>query len=732
MVSVPLGLLLLAVVSGLGNSYDLRGSKAHESPEERAWAVLKKMTLDEKIQLMQGVKGKYIGNVRGISRLNIPDIRMHDGPQGFRVTKTTGPEGSSTCWPSALSVAATWDSNPDGLMFQWADAMAQEFKGKGANVMLGPGVGIARVPTAGRNFEYLCGEEPTIGAKLVAPMIKGIHKNGIMGCIKHWVNNEIETDRMQVSANVTERTRFELYYPPFEAAVQAGVLTAMCSYNRIGGEHACQNPKTLNEIHQQLGYKGFIMSDWGATHSTVQSINSGLDQELPVAEHFSNDNVDKAINDGEVNPEQIDDAALRILSSLFKSGLVDTPVVGDTHAVVTSPEHTALARTLAAEATVLLKNEGAVLPIVPESDFPPNVSRRGILVVGDADTFTGTGSGRVIPEHYVTPTEGIRNAIKDMGLSDTVPVTYLPAGISGRANFDDIERAAAIQAAKEAGLVVVVVATSSGEGHDRPTLSLGALQDSLVTDMLKAAGSGSESAKVCVSVNAPGAVLLPWASQVPALLLQWLPGQEWGNALADVLFGKVNPSARLHVTMPNKDNEVAFTSKQFPGIPNLGQEFPTADYSENLFIGYRYYEAMEISPVFSFGHGLSFSHFTYGKLTVEREGGSFQVHTTVTNNGKSAGKETAQLYVRFPTPSEQGARYPASVGAAPPRALKAFVKTSVLKPGEMTKVTFNIDANRDMSVYDSPSHQWAHVGGSFVFEVGASSVDIRAKVTVNP
>jgi len=643
--------------------------------------------------MLHGHKGLYIGNIYGNERLGIPSINMHDGPQGFRVTATTGPEGSTTAWPSALSSAASWDTQ---LIYKWSAAMAYEFKMKGANVQLAPGIGIARVPTAGRNFEYLCGEDPYLGVILVKPAVEGIQSQGIIANAKHWVNNEIEDHRVLVSANVDERTRFELYYPPFDAAVRAGVHSVMCSYNRVNDVHACENPDTLSHLRDTMGFKGWVLSDWTATHSTVESLNAGMNQEMPLGIYYREDAVLAALDAGEVSMDVIDDSVLRILTAMFDIGLFDHPPTGDRNAVVTSDEHNALAREVAAKSTVLLKNDAVdgtpLLPLNPQG-------MSCIAVIGDNETVSGKGSGRVVPAYTVTPAQGVANALQTMGYED-VKVEY----------SDGKDPAVVESLAKSCDAVIVNVATSSGEGNDRETLALDGDQDDLVKTVV------ALNSHTIVSVVTPGAVLMPWAVEVPSLLISWLPGQEAGNALADVLFGVVNPSARLHVTMPNKDNEVGFSRSQYPGVGFP----PEATYSEELLIGYRYYEATGIVPKFCFGHGLSYTSFEYSDLkqitsntqsmSLDDVVASFEV--SVTNNGVTDGSEVVQLYVTFPESTME-----------PPKMLRTFKKLAI-----GASLTNRVDlelTKRELSIWNSNIHAWEMIPGKYTVHVGASSCDIR-------
>ena len=652
------------------------------TPEERARAMLQQMNFTEKVTMLHGVNGVYVGNVRGNERLGIPSINLQDGPQGFRITPGTGEVGTSTAWPSSMTVSASWDLD---LLYEWAYEMAREFKDKGANVQLAPGVGIARVPTAGRNFEYLCGEDPSFGAAVVAPVIMGIQDQGIIADAKHWVNNEIEDQRMTVSANVDERTRFELYYPPFESAIKAGVLSVMCSYNRINDVWACHNNETLRHLKDNLGFKGFVVSDWTATHSTSQSMNAGLDMEMPFGLFYNEHSLSKALDNGETSMEAIDESVYRILLSMYTIGLFDHAPTGDPSANVTSDAHNLLARKIAATSTVLLKNDDSLLPLVKSS-------LRRVAIIGDETTVSGMGSGHVEPAYIITPFQGISMALEGYD----VELVY--------ADGVDVEGAASIAA--DADVAIVVVATTCGEGSDRETLALGNNQDALVSAIAAANPS------TIVAVNTPGAVLMPWSEEVSAILISWLPGQEAGNALADVIFGDVNPSARLHVTMPNKDNEIGFTPDQYPGVGEPRE----ASYSEGLLIGYRYYDAMGLTPKFCFGHGLSYTSFYYSNIVVEAyksSSGSVSVSLDVTNSGSRDGAEVVQLYLSFP--SEAG---------EPLQQLKSFRKVTI-RAQQTAKVSFEL-TDRDMSIWDASSSDWSLVEGSFIVRIGASSRDIRS------
>lgn len=647
--------------------------------------------------------GTYTGNVPANERLSIPALKMQDGPQGFRSTENTGGTGTSTAWPSALTIAASWDQD---LLNRWATAMAEEFGAKGANMALAPGIGIARVPTAGRNFEYLCGEDPSLGAMLVRPVVRGIQDQGIIANAKHYINNEIETHRMLVSSNVDERTRFELYYPPFQAATEEGVLSVMCSYNRINDVYACQNEETLNHLREQLGFKGWVVSDWTATKSTAKSLHAGMDMEMPIGVFYSSLKLEISLKAGEISMEEIDKSVYRVLYAMKAIGLFDRAPSGDPMANVTSDAHNALAREISAKATVLLKNEGNVLPLIADT------LGSCIAVFGDQNTISGGGSGSVSAPYVITTTQGLINALTSA--NSKTEVIY-NAGT-------DLTEAASLAA--QCSTAIVMATTTSCEGSDRKDLSLGNNQDELITTVAAA------NKRTIVALDVPGAVLMPWADLVPAILVAWMPGQEAGNALADILFGKVNPSARLPVTMPNKDNEIAFTKEEFPGTGFP----PEAAYNEQLLIGYRWYDAMNVVPRFAFGHGLSYTSFEYKNLHVRKLSEKFSlarsmakpelpstphvlVEFILQNTGAFDGAEVAQVYLQYPEAAKE-----------PVRQLRTFTKQQLAK-GESSTITLTL-SKRDCSIWDVTSHRWQVVSGEYTVFVGASSRDLRLQATV--
>ena len=484
-----------------------------------------------------------------------------------------------------------------------------------------------------------------------------------------------------------------MYYPPFEGAIAAGVGSVMCSYNRVMPQDllstawACENPTTLANLKQDLNFTGFVMSDWGATHST--SLPAGLDMEMPDGRYFNPSKVVEGMKQGNIKEARVDDAVLRILLPMFAVGVMDAePGAWDAskHSVnASTEENIATARSLSAHSTVLLKNNG-VLPLKPSAR---------IAVIGLADGKTtiygGGGSGEVVASHAVSPLEALS--------------AY---AVAHRGNFTfsdgvgDVE--SAVAAAHAADVALVFVGTTSGEGADRPNLALPSEQDTLV----RAVAGAQPHTVVCVA--SPGAVLLPWSKDVAAILATFLPGQQAGPAITSLLYGEVNPSGKLPLTFPNKENEINFTPEQWPGVPAPGEKFTQANYTERLLVGYRYYDQMNIdfTTGFPFGHGLSYTTFSYSKLKTKPN----SVSCTITNTGSVAGAEVVQLYLSFPTSANE-----------PLNQLKGFQKV-MLVPSEQGEVVFSL-TSRHFSIWNSEHHMWTEVAGRFGVHVGSSSRDVR-------
>jgi len=647
-----------------------------QTPGQRAKALLAKMSLDEKLAMVHGYPGDYVGDVNPNSRLNIPALHLEDGPQGVAdgVQKTT-------CWPSALTVVATWDTN---LMFNWGMAMGLEQRMKGTNIALGPMVNIARVPGDGRNFESM-GEDPYLASQMVKHNVKGVQSQGVMACVKHWAANNQEYHRTSVSENVDERTLQEIYFPAFRAAIDAGVGSVMCSYNKINHIYACENMYTLTTVMKNMwGFTGFVMSDWGATHSTIMAANNGLDMQMPDASYFGQPLAD-AVKAGNVTVSRIDDMVLRILTSMYAIGIFDRPQTGNLGVDTRSAKHTALARELATAANVLVKNTN-ILPIDKKRVHT-------IAIIGDYaknPIVAGGGSGHVIPTNVITPFDGISAA------AGNIKILYAPS--------NPVSDAAKIAAS--ADLAIIFVAVTSSEGTDRTTLALPDGQDGLISAVV------ARQPNSVVVVNTPGAILMPWVEDVPGIVVSFMPGQEDGHAIADILFGAANPSGRLPVTFPVTDSQTPInTPQQYPGIND------NASYSEGLFVGYRWYDENHITPLFPFGHGLSYTIFQYYNLQIKTTGsagnkGNVTVSFSLQNTGSMMGAEVSQLYVGFPSSASE-----------PPKLLRGFTKVS-LSSGDTAVVMFVLVA-QDLSVWDVKQHNWVPVSGNFTVYVGASSRDIK-------
>lgn len=668
-----------AVSAPAGAASDRPWMNTAQSPDARAHELLAAMTVDEELAMVHGTGvGTYVGVVPGNARLGIPAINLEDGPAGVADGMT-----NVTAFPAPITMAAAWD--PD-LARRYGAAMGAEERGKGANVHLAPMVNILRVPQGGRNWESL-GEDPYLAGRLAAAEVGGQQSEGVIATVKHYADNNQENDRRNVSVQVDERTQHEIYYPAFNAAVRAGAGAVMCSYNKIGGTYACENPGSLGDLKKQMGFRGWVMSDWGATHSTVPAATAGLDQEMPGATYFGAP-LATAVQSGQVPRARLDDMVLRILRSMFAVGLFDRTDYGNPAVDVRSDAHTALARQIAEAGTVLLKNAHAALPITKAA--------KSIAVIGtdakDKPQAVGGGSGHVIASHVVTPYDGIAARA-----GSGVDVTYTPGDSAGDAGI-----AAAVEQAKKSDVAVVFAGITSSEGSDRTDLALPGNLDQLISAVAAA------NPRTIVVLNTPAQVLMPWVDQVSGVVESWLPGQEMGGAIADVLFGDADPSGRLPMTFGAKAVDYpANTAEQYPGVNHVEQ------YAEGLNVGYRHFDRAGIAPLFPFGHGLSYTSFRYGKLAVD----GHRVDFTVTNTGKRAGTAVPQLYLGFPTSAGE-----------PPKSLKAFTRLN-LKPGESRRVTLNLPPGA-FQVWDTAHHRWATPKGTYHVYVGASSGDVRLTGTM--
>ena len=804
--------------------------RAGQSPARRAGDLVAAMTLDEKVAMVHGdtwpPTGPFAGHVPGNARLGIPDLYLSDGPNGVGNGST-----GVTAFPVAVTDAASWDPS---LAHAYGTALGAEQAGKGHNVALAPTINLLRTPLWGRESETFT-EDPYLNGRTAAAEVRGIQSNHVIATPKHYVANNQETGRLGVPNGgtavdelISDRALHELYEPGFAAAVsEGGAGAVMCAYQQVNGSYACENAKTLGDLRSQLGFTGFVMSDWiFATRSTVASALAGLDLEMPNGAHYG-DPLKAAVLSGQVPMATLDAMVTHILTPMFAVGLFDHPATGDAANPVSTPEHVALARRIAAEGSVLLKNTHAALPldsgrlhsvavIGADASTAPQVSEGGsgattvaglvtplqgitaragsgvavryapgtlgtaplpVLTGAALTPSAGTGPG-LLGTYYATPDfSGAPFATRVDASVDVsaAPVTGLPARWSARwtgtltvpatgdyrfsvngggafrllvggrqvldvrySDFpttahafvhlragapvpitleysddaslfgsnvhlgwqppDPAMTAAAVAAAKASDVAVVFVNDTTGEGSDRTGLGLPGDQDALIRAVAAA------NRHTVVVLNTGGPVLMPWLDAVSGVVEAWYPGQEDGNAIADVLFGDVNPSGKLPMTFPAGQ-------RQGPASDPSQLGLSTQAYSEDLLVGYRWFDAMHQQPLFPFGFGLSYTSFRLDRAQLQAGGGGATVTVRVSNTGRRAGAEVVQLYVAAPPAAGE-----------PPRQLKGFRKVS-LGPGESTLVTFRLSP-RDVAVWDTGGQRWMTVPGRYGLFVGDSSRDL--------
>jgi beta-glucosidase len=637
--------------------------------------VLAQMSQDQKISLLHGTGGGYVGNTPAIPALCIPALGLEDGPAGVGENL-----GGVTQLPAPVAAAATWDADAET---QYGQLVGGEEAGKGANVNLGPTVNIVRDPRWGRAFESMS-EDPYLAGQLGAAEIRGVQGTGVLAQIKHLGVYNQETNRNTPSDNaiVDSRTLQEIYLPQFQAGIQQGAASStMCSYSTVNGTYACQNSSLLNgPLRSQFGFPGFVTSDWGATHSTAASANAGMDQEMPGGDFFGS-SLSTAVNNGQVSQTTLNNMVSRILTEMFAFGLFDNPHSGNTGATVTSTAHKTAARQIAAEGTVLLRNNN-VLPLNTSSVH-------SIAVIGaDASTSpqtAGGGSAAVSSSGTVTPLQGITSRA-GTGIS----VQYAAGNTSGNIGQ-------AVTLAQNSNVAIVFASYNESEGSDIGNIDLPGVQNQLITQVAAA------NPNTIVVLNTGSAVTMPWVNNVASILEAWYPGQEDGNAIASVLFGDTNPSGKLPVSFPKSLSDVpAHTQAQWPGSNG------TVQYSEGVQVGYRWYQAQNIAPLFPFGFGLSYTTFGFSNLQVGAldSHGKATVTATVTNTGTRAGTEVAQLYVGDPATTGE-----------PPLQLKGFNRVT-LQPGASTTVSFPVTLH-DLAYWNN--NAWTTALGSYRIAVGDSS-----------
>ncbi|HXL88981.1 MAG TPA: glycoside hydrolase family 3 C-terminal domain-containing protein [Streptosporangiaceae bacterium] len=652
----------------------------------RVSELMAQMSLTQEIDMMTGASGSsYVGNIPAISSLCIPAINLEDGPAGVG-------DGMSnvTQLPAPVDVAATWDTSAEQ---EYGQVIGAEQAAKGTTVDLGPTINIVRDPRWGRAFESI-GEDPYLAGQLSAADIRGVQSAGTMAQVKHYAVYNQETNRNTSSddAVVSTQAEQEIYLPAFQAAVQQGAASSvMCSYSWINGTAACQNPYTLSTVlRQQFGFTGFVTSDWGATHSTAASANAGLDMDMPGSDGYYGSALQSAVTSGSVSQSTINSAVSDILTEMFAFGMFDKAPSGSPSATATNSTNQSDATQLAEEGTVLLKNSGSVLPL--------SSSDTSIAVIGaDASTSpqtAGGGSASVTSSGTVTPLQGIESAA--------------PSGTSVTYNAGSSDSSAA-SAAAAASVAVVFANLAESEGSDLTSIDLGTTQDNLITSVAAA------NPNTIVVLNTGSAITMPWLSSVKGVLEAWYPGQEDGTAIANVLFGNYDPSGHLTVTFPTSLSQVpASTTAEWPGTGG------TVQYSEGIDVGYRWYDTKDLTPLFPFGYGLSYSTFSFSNLHVGSltAGGAATVTATVTNTGSRSGADVAQLYVDDPSASGQ-----------PPLQLEGFQRVN-LAAGASATVTFTL-TQQNLQYWNSSSNAWATSTGSYGIEVGDSSANLTLSGTLS-
>jgi beta-glucosidase len=662
--------------------------------------LIAELTLEEKASL---VLGADIWHTAGVERLGVPPLTLSDGPHGLRRQPEEGDHigigGSlpATCFPTAAALGSSWDV---GLIEAVGAAIGREARDQGVDVVLGPGINIKRSPLCGRNFEYVS-EDPLLSGALGAAYIRGIQSEGVGASLKHYAVNNQETDRVRVSADVDERTLREIYLAGFERAVtEASPWTVMCSYNRVNGVHASQNHWLLTEVlREQWGFDGLVMSDWGAVHDRVAALAAGLDLEMPPNLGVSDAEVVAAVREGRLEEAVLDTAVARLLQ-LVERRRGGGGAAGGTGAADYDEDHR-LARVAATRSAVLLKNEGGVLPLALEAG-------QTVAVIGEfaeRPRYQGAGSSQVNP----TRVDPLLDALR-AGVPEGVEVAYAQGFALDAVTEDEELVGDAVALAGHADVVVVVLGlpdSAESEGFDRSHLSLPANQIALLPRLAEV-----NERIVVVLQNGSAVQLSTWEGSAPAILEAWLSGQAGGGAIADLLLGAAVPSGKLTETLPLRLEDTP-SYLAFPG------EAGHVRYGEGVFVGYRAYDTRSQAVSYPFGHGLSYTTFTYADLAVDisgtAAGGDLAITAscTVTNTGDRAGTEIVQVYVGDPQ----------AAVARPLRELKGFA-TVLLEPGASETVHVRLTA-RDLSYWSTAVHDWVLEGGEFVIEVGASSRDIR-------
>ena len=653
--------------------------------------ILNAMTLEEKAAFCSG---RDFWHTKAIERLGVPSVMMCDGPHGLRKQEGEGDHLGinksieTVCYPTAASLASSFDRD---VMRQLGEALGQECQAENVAMLLGPGLNIKRSPLCGRNFEYFS-EDPYLAGEMGASYVKALQSKGVAACAKHFACNNQETRRMSGSSQVDERTLHEIYLPAFEAVVKNGkARSLMCAYNAVNGEFCAENKMLLTDtLREKWGFDGFVVTDWGAVKGRAEGIASGLDLEMPGGPNATGEELIEAVKAGTLSETDLDKAVLNILH-FVETALAER----DENAVIDRDACRELAGKLAGECAVLLKNE----------DILPLQKGRKAVFIGEFAAnprYQGAGSSHINVPHPVSALEAAGDA-----------VTYARGYDAHSSKTDEALLAEALNAAKDAEAAVIFAGLPDAfesEGADRDHMRLPDNQNELI------AAVSAVNPHTVVVLHGGSPVELPWLDKVPAVLLMYLGGEQVGAAAADLLWGKINPSGHLAETWPIRleDN---------PSYLNFPGEDGVVTYAEGIFVGYRYYDKKKMPVNFPFGHGLSYTDFSFSNLTADREKltdrETVTVSVDVTNEGTSAGKAVVQLYVRDVK----------STVRRPVRELKDFAKAA-LEPGETRTVTFTLD-KRAFAYYEPKVHDFFVESGEFAVEIGLSCRDIRLAKSVH-
>ena len=731
----PIRLLLGVLAMTVGASAQravpsLPWMDTHLSPDRRAALVLKEMTLDEKISLLHGTGMKDLspmsplaiysnggaGYVVGVTRLGIPDIQISDAAYGVRASGANG--RYSTALPSNLGAAASWD--PD-LAWEYGALIGRELRAQGYNMGLGGGVNLAREPRNGRTFEYM-GEDPILAGTMVGHLSKGTQDQHVIGDIKHYVLNDQESGRKAVNVNIDERSMRETDLLAFQIGIrESNVAAVMCSYNRVNGDYACENRHLLSDIlKDDWQFPGFILSDWQGTHSTAKASAAGLDHEEP-GEIFYGDAMKHAVVNGQVPEAELDSHVLRILRSMFAAGIIDDP---PQKSVVDVFGGLAIAQRISEQSIVLLKNGNSQLPLDASG-------LHRIAVIGahaDVGMISGGGSAQVDPpvgNAILPPGKGQTRWLEPVWFPDSPLKAIQQKAPLALVQFNpgtDLEAAAGL--AKGADVAIVFAYQWESEDMDLDSLSLPEHQDNLIAKV----AAVNPHTVVVLETGSP--VTMPWINQVPAIVEAWYGGSRGAEALANILFGDANPSAKLPITFPLSDADLPHPILVKPSLASIEPNGPDSwkaiaaglpafqiSYDEGLKVGYKWYDAENKPVLFPFGHGLSYTTYSYSNLRVET-GQGIKVSFTVKNSGGRAGAEIAQVYAALPAAADE-----------PPKRLVGWAKVP-LKAGESRSVSLPVD-DLYLSVFSTRQNSWQRVPGRYTFMVGGSSQDLPLKQSVD-